>query len=120
MQFKNRIENKNLGTIGYPVGEDFAGARKLAKEMAKELGKLYRTDPIYIWCRGSSGAIIASIIGDQLGTVQKIYHVKKEGETSHSSYHSTSPDVFASPNRHIIVDDFMATGETIRHIWNEF
>ena len=75
-----------------------------------------KSNVICIWCRGSSGAMLAGMFAYTFkrATV-RINHVKKKGEHSHNSYISASP-----PNSiDIIIDDFMETGETIFRIWHD-
>ena len=73
-----------------------------------------KSNVICIWCRGSSGAMLAGMFAYTFkeATV-RIKHVKKEGERSHNSYISAFP----SNSIDIIIDDFMDTGETIFRIW---
>ena len=73
-----------------------------------------KSNVICIWCRGSSGAMLAGMFAYTFkeATV-RIKYVKKEGERSHNSYISAFP----SNSIDIIIDDFMDTGETIFRIW---
>ena len=75
-----------------------------------------KSNVICIWCRGSSGAMLAAMFAYTFkrATV-RINHVKKQGEHSHNSSINISP-----PNCiDIIIDDFMDTGETIFRIWHD-
>ena len=81
------------------------------------------TNGINIWCRGSSGAIMAGLVAANLYKTIKlennstiaILHVKKDGESSHNSNYFNS---HTNNKLNIIVDDFICTGETIRQIFN--
>jgi len=69
---------------------------------------------INLWCRGSSGAILAAlfclIVAPQANI--RVLHVKKSGEEAHEDrarpFYGTATD--------IIIDDFMDKGHTIKAI----
>ena len=66
--------------------------------------------------RGSSGAILSGIlIGEMIEYDIYIYHIKKDGEYSHSSDYY--PIDFSNPN--IIIDDFISSGETVNAIFEK-
>ncbi len=103
-------------SINYPVGKDFSGIRTLCEyyshafiEYVKEGETTFN-----LWCRGSSGAILAScfaMMNPQYNFI--ICHVKKYNEDSHSS---SVPTYFYDNCRNIVIDDFVSSGDTIRHI----
>ena len=108
------IANHNLTGICYPVGTNMTAAMDIAKEMADEIHRLYTGDIISLWCRGSSGAIMAALVSSYLSHTHRvtIEHVKKEGENSHSY----GEEKYKEEHRNIIIDDFISSGSTIRHI----
>lgn len=102
-------------TIDYPVGNNISAAIQLVKIGSVEVKKLINTDHLVnIWCRGSSGAILATLLASNLSNNCKICHVKKEGENSHCS----RPNYYTSAVN-IIIDDFISSGETLNAIWDE-
>lgn len=64
-------------------------------------------------CRGSSGAIIAGIIGYKIGI--NVYHVKKPNESSH---YVSAPSIREEIT--IVVDDFISSGDTIQAICKQY
>lgn len=112
------IKLESLPMMSYPVGEFMDRNILLIEEMSKVIIDNYGGDNINLWCRGSSGAIIAALICNkfisQTGGKCKIAHVKKEGESSH---HSTP--TYNSSYKNIIVDDFIASGRTVIAILQE-
>jgi len=111
--------------VTYPVGDNPSGAIYTAKNMAKAIFTNNLIDPgekeVKVWCRGSSGAIIAALLVAELKNLYgdgwhcTIKHIKKPGEESHSSsvYTATNFDY------NIIVDDFIHTGSTINAIYDK-
>jgi len=70
---------------------------------------------VNVFCRGSSGAILAALFVSFLPHIEtQIIHVKKDGESSHSS----KVTGFDAYNMNVIIDDFICSGETIREIYN--
>lgn len=72
---------------------------------------------VILWCRGSSGAIIAGIMATQIKNA-RISHVKKDGEGSHSATISTTPNDRKN-TINVMVDDFMNSGETLNAIYTQ-
>lgn len=105
----------------YPVGRylpqnleriDFMG-----QFILEELKGYDRLKVVNLICRGSSGAIVAALILQKLVANDvdcKISHIKKKGESSHSSSFSMYKEEV-----NIIVDDFVSSGETMRNIYSE-
>ena len=107
---KKVIVRSSLTKIQYPVGLYMKHNLPIINEMAKVIKQNYRTEEkIALWCRGSSGAIIAAILSTKIPNAV-INHVKKDGEESHSNR------VTIHCKYHIIVDDFISTGATIKAI----
>jgi len=104
------------GGIDYPVAEHISDNLVTINNMAIKLSKLYsKKIRINLWCRGSSGAIIAAIIASKLIKKQyntTICHVKKDGEENHHG----SYIYYISDGINIIVDDFICSGKTINII----
>ena len=109
-----RLENN----ITYPVGIYIVQNLSIINKMGDILFDLYGKEKsnINLWCMGSSGAIIASLIATRFKNVV-ILHVKKENEPSHSD--GTNANFFPS-DINIIVDDMVATGKTVSLIYKEF
>jgi len=111
----------------YPVGTHIMGNIEQINDMANSIYlvmsehyDLSHTDNVIIFCRGSSGAIISGIVSAKLAellperTYITIHHIKKDGESSHSGGFVESALFYRSIT--IIVDDFIATGRTIKSI----
>jgi len=102
--------------IAYPVGRDMAQTIEIVSQMVEKLRQLYTcSDPIQFVVRGSSGAIISGIASTMMRSHDlKIVHLKKEGESSHSSGASIEAD-----RKVIIIDDLIASGATVNTIYSE-
>ena len=73
---------------------------------------------IQLFCMGSSGSIISSLIASHLISNEfevTIHYIQKEGESRHGGNYDVDDAKLISIN--IIVDDFIITGETIRKIY---
>lgn len=113
----NRVIYHKGNIMSYPVGLNLMSNIEIIKLMSKKLDTLYSGQEIIFWTRGSSGAIIASVAATFLKHNEcYINHVKKEGETSHS----TNQLRIDSKSINIIIDDFICTGETIRKMIDVF
>lgn len=108
------IPNKSK-SISYPVGAHIAANKKGINDLKRIMKETIGTKKhITLWCRGSSGAIIAGIIS--LGFPKSVInHVKKSGESSHSRGHYIIKD----HTTNIIIDDFSNTGETLNDIYED-
>lgn len=111
----------------YPVGTHIMNNMDTINDMAENIYlvmaehyDLTHTDNVIIFCKGSSGAIIAGIVSSKLAellperTYITIWHIKKEGESSHAGSFIESSLFYRSIT--IIVDDFISTGSTINSI----
>lgn len=105
--------------IQYPVAEHIDVNHPLFTEMANSYYEFAKDElnvnrNITLICRGSSGAIAATIFYLALKNLMpekhiNIVHVKKAGESSHcNSLSSINVD-----NINIFVDDFIFTGSTV-------
>lgn len=111
----------SVGHLDYPVGNNIKIAAEFTKAAAYQFIKIREYNNPYpslnIWCRGSSGAILASLFAVHIHMPNiKIIHVKKPGENSHSGgYHPyTYGDAI-----NVIIDDFVSSGKTLRHIYSQ-
>ena len=104
--------------IPYPVGRAMSITKEIVSEMAYNLRKIYpnKSEPLMFLVRGSSGAILAGIITSIMSEYEniEIMHIKKHGESSHSGNYY----IFHKPCKTIILDDFIASGETVNSIYN--
>jgi len=102
---------------GYPVGGNISGAILSAKKAAQRFNRIkeFKGYRVNIWCRGSSGAILASLFASHLNVESTICHVKKDGEKSHCS--GINPYFFKFVN--VIIDDFVETGSTVNAIFDK-
>lgn len=115
------IEIKLLPTtsISYPIGIDMKGTLNYIAQAAMEFQKIYGSRPYTtnLFCRGSSGAILAGLFTSHFpDSNMRIVHIKKEGEWSHSGCVSCG---FESQAINVIIDDFISSGETIRDIYHK-
>lgn len=111
---------KGEGCLDYPVGRNMSKVIKYVDHILltfKENNIDLDQEKMFInlWCRGSSGAIIAGIFASKfIRATVRIIHIKKQGEKSHQSYHHDICD-----GCDIVIDDFMDTGSTIFRIWHD-
>ena len=114
MKEPKHIELK--GNCHYPVSSYIQSNLPIIMKMVEKLKPEIDDDSeLILWCRGSSGAIIAAVMATMINNA-KISHVKKEGEGSHSNIVSCHPeDKKKAVN--VIVDDFMSSGETLNAIY---
>jgi len=106
------------GEIPYPVGMNIKSARDYIIEVAEILKPVLETTEkkIVVYCTGSSGAILASLLSVYINKNIFIDHIKKRGEKSHSQKIQTR---YSIDNINIIIDDFSCTGSTITRIHEE-
>jgi hypothetical protein len=102
--------------IGYPVGSYVNDAIRVAKDAAKVFRDICpnKDRPVNVWCRGSSGTILATLFASNIKGDVTISHVKKPGEQSHiiGPYYQCN-------GINIIIDDFIATGDTVKSIYQK-
>jgi hypothetical protein len=99
---------------GYPLGRNMKGAMKTIDAYIAAFSKLgYDTHKgINLWCRGSSGAILAGMFAVKCQYECKICHIKKDNESSHSGNWQSYDD----RNINVIIDDFVSFGHTLMAI----
>lgn len=108
-----------LGTkkeIPYPVGRDMPKTIEIVQEMCDKLMTLYEENmSIQLVVRGSSGAIIGGLVASILNgrNIVTITHIKKKGESSHSSGIYDLKDTFPI----VIIDDLISSGSTVNEIY---
>lgn len=104
-------------SIGYPVGEDISGAIASAKRFGETFNQVkeFKGKFVNIWCRGSSGAILAALLASNIKNECIVCHVKKDGETSHNR--EINPNRYV-PFINVIIDDFVCSGRTIKSIYH--
>lgn len=117
--------NKHLlvsNKIAYPVGSYIMDNLHTIKSMADAIYLVvneyyYDCEKIELVCKGSSGAIIAGIVcnilTEKYNKTVNIYHIKKEGENSHSG--SSFPSSYRK-GIVVVIDDFISSGSTILSI----
>lgn len=100
--------------VSYPIGYNIPNLLLLVDTYVDAFNQIkpHENTRINLWCRGSSGAMIAALFASKINhTFLYIAHVKKQGETSHMSA------VYYPDNCYnIIIDDFISTGETVKAI----
>ena len=105
--------------ISYPIGTDMRGISKYVSNAVIEFQKIYGSRPYNtnVFCRGSSGAILAALFTSHFpDSAMRIVHIKKDGEYSHSGQVSSG---FDSNAINVIIDDFISSGETIRDVYRK-
>lgn len=105
----------NVNT-SYPVGTNIASAIENARGMANAFNSIKEFEgfEINIFCRGSSGAILAALFSSFI--VNKnchVFHIKKEGESSHQQQNDIDPSFTGIT---LLIDDFVCSGSTLRAI----
>lgn len=99
----------------YPLGHNLHYSVTITKELSQVLKRVFNNYPIVLWCRGSSGAIISGIMSSFI-PIERIMHIKKEGESSHHS--GVYLNEISSNCVHVIIDDFCVSGETVNKIYS--
>tara|TARA_R100000656_G_scaffold69140_1_gene52097 strand:- start:738 stop:1298 length:561 start_codon:yes stop_codon:yes gene_type:complete len=106
----------SMRNTSYPVGCHMESDLKQIKLLAEGLYDHCEATSLNLWCRGSSGAIIAGITASELisrGLHVKISHIKKPNESSHSSV----PEFWKGPETvYVIIDDIVSSGNTVMEI----
>ena len=120
----SKFKNMDDSTITYHLGSKMKSDIPIIKDAINRFHKIkeYRNYKINLFCMGSSGAIMSTLFQVNSNRDSKIVHLKKDGEESHNGsgiskrhYKMTTGDDIR-PVVNIIIDDFIATGSTIRTI----
>lgn len=101
--------------VTYPIGVHYEESKAIAKLTARRIAKIF-PQPINFLVRGSSGAIIATMVANHLNYPVRIFHIPKPEEQTHRDAFCRS--FLDGPI--IIIDDLMCTGQTILEIYKEF
>ena len=106
--------NLKVDRPGYPIGSNMDGTTKLINAYIHAFNRIgYGKDnKLNLWCRGSSGAILAAVFCIQCEYECRICHIKKEQEDSHNG-NSQPYDIKAI---NVVIDDFVGSGNTIASI----
>lgn len=106
-------------SLAYPVGGNMESAIQFSKRVlnvVKDIQFLIRPQgfkELNIFCRGSSGSILASLFTAFAPWACNVVYVKKLNEQAHSGRISNFDKTLPS----LIIDDFVSSGETIREIY---
>lgn len=113
-----KIINKKLITVSYPVGVDIKGWDKTVNAMANIIKSLVEEeDLIALAVTGSSGAMLGAMAALKLKKYRvDICHLKKDGENSHSSQRRPILDT----EKAFIIDDQIDSGATVNRILNAY
>lgn len=112
------INISSNNSIFYPVGNCMDKVYKITRDIELcliEQNLLKSGSSINLWCRGSSGAILATVISSMLAHYEvysEICHIKKAGEISHSG----NTMEYIAEATDWIVDDFISSGDTFKAI----
>jgi hypothetical protein len=101
--------------LDYPTGNNLPAVKKFVTRVAEALNIHYTDKPIVLWCRGSSGALLAGALS-LLVPCKQIVHIKKDGESSHNMNVEPIPGNYY----HMIIDDFVSSGQTVRIIYEKY
>lgn len=116
-----KIEDENDTSLSYPVGANLFQASSYINIVYNRIKDLIPKDKlINVWARGSSGSILGTLLigkmmDNGISENIKLAYVRKPSETEHRSSPSSfyySPEVF-----NIVIDDFIASGRTIKSIF---
>lgn len=116
----------NSFPVHYPVGIHMDQAFIFTTEVTthlleNELLPENHTTQICIWCTGSSGSILASLLLQKLHnegfTNLTLCYARQEKTSSHGDNYTFQAHDNAT---HLMIDDFVATGDTIKTIYKVF
>lgn len=113
-------------SICYPIGSYLPSVLNYTESAAKKLAQLFFRDNIAFIVRGTSGAMIGSLMAryliDNAKVCAKVIINRKPNEISHADNLECIEGVLNyegdNPFRIVIADDFMSSGETIYNIVN--
>lgn len=111
----NIIPFHNCRSLKYPIGHNLQDSFAYIDEVLPFVQSVVGSRPVNVWCRGSSGAILATLLIKGLDNTCYIQHVKKEGESAHDNGLRYNED----DRLNIIIDDFCRSGSTLNAIWRE-
>ena len=76
---------KKLRKMNYPIGPNIKINLPIINNMYRYIKEKFPEGTITIWCRGSSGAIIAGIISSKLKGRARVVYVSKPNEKRHDT-----------------------------------
>ncbi len=99
-----------ISSTEYPLGVYIQNNKEKIKQLINCFMGIpeFKECGINLVCRGSSGAIIASMFSMMIPNNHRIVHVKKDGESSHNDCCKINKDW-----KIVIVDDFISLGYMI-------
>lgn len=101
----------------YPVHKDLDALRKSTKILATTIDELYPGKVPLIYCRGTSGILIATNLAIHFPQA-RVHFIRKIGESTHSD-----SEVYISypveKSVGIIVDDQISSGDTMNAIYDD-
>lgn len=112
-----KLKNPHDEELPYPFYEELNNCllNSLLDKMAAYIDKI--PGKVYLWCRGSSGIFMSSSVFTRIKKSKKqvfIRYIHKDGESSHSR---SVDHKYDSSDKHIIIDDFISSGNTIDNIY---
>lgn len=111
---------ENATCVPYPIGDEMKTVDNIVRQMATQFRKIYTpNDSIKLLFRGSSGAIMATLLNTKLREYRIcLVPVRKPGENSHIG----KGYIYNEDDRHkiVIIDDFMSSGATVNAIAEEY
>lgn len=105
--------------MSYPVGQNMPAARAFSEAVLHSVRMIETAvrpggfNELNIFCRGSSGSILATMFIAFAPYKCNLVYVKKEIEQGHSGLISD----FRKDLPSLVIDDFMSSGETLREIY---
>lgn len=105
-----------IDCLNYPVGLYINSNKPRIVKLAEAFSQIeeFKGKPLNLICRGSSGAIVATVFALTLPNPCNIVHVKKDGENSHDSSLSINKGL---GYKNVIVDDWIDSGTTLNTIY---
>lgn len=101
--------------LAHPIGANFSYNMPIMLDMAKILKQQAFTN-LGLVCTGSSGAIVSTVIAQQLEKLPTIIYLRKPGEDGHGHW---NVDNLHNVVDIVVVDDFISSGRTINGIVEE-
>lgn len=116
------IENSHLECLKHPIGYHIARNLEVIQILCKEVCTVVKSqqkDKVIIYCMGSSGAIISTLLSitmiELCDITPMIIHLKKDGEYSHDH----NDYINDNNNFNIIIDDFIVSGRTLNTTYSK-
>jgi hypothetical protein len=105
--------------VPYPVGSDMKPTLRIVDQMVQQFRRIYHPrEKIALLIRGSSGAIMAGLFTAKLPEYDfEIVLVRKPEERHHGGNSITH---LPYDRKAVIIDDFMASGDTINRIHSPY